>query len=158
MRFPEVLQAPIGQSHSGQSKPRSTFSVMVVAETIQDNLRFVRVEETPAMAAEIDEPLLGALRRSIVGLVRRDGPDLSPRQLAIFLTCYLETDAQTVRGLAAKLSVSKPAVSGALDRLEEFSLVRREDDQQNRSSVLIRRTRAGISLMRELGRSWRTHP
>ena len=62
-------------------------------------------------ASEIDEPLLGTLRHSIVGLVRRDGPDLSARQLAVFLACYLETEAQTVRGLAAKLNLSKPAVS-----------------------------------------------
>ena len=97
-------------------------------------------------ASEIDEPLLGTLRHSIVGLVRRDGPDLSARQLAVFLACYLETEAQTVRGLAAKLNISKPAVSRALDRLEEFSLVRREDDRLDRRSVLIRRTRAGLSL------------
>jgi DNA-binding MarR family transcriptional regulator len=97
-------------------------------------------------ASEIDEPLLGTLRHSIVGLVRRDGPDLSARQLAIFLACYLETEAQTVRGLAAKLNISKPAVSRALDRLEEFSLVRREDDRLDRRSVLIRRTRAGLRV------------
>jgi DNA-binding MarR family transcriptional regulator len=103
-------------------------------------------------ASEIDEPLLGTLRHSIVGLVRRDGPDLSARQLAIFLACYLETEAQTVRGLAAKLNISKPAVSRALDRLEEFSLVRREDDRLDRRSVLIRRTRAGLSLQRELSK------
>ena len=52
--------------------------------------------------------LAGILRSAIVELVRRDGPDLTARQLGVFLTCYLEAEAQTVRGLAARLDVSKP--------------------------------------------------
>ena len=52
---------------------------------------------------EVSDGLAGILRTAIVELVRRDGPDLSARQLGVFLTCYLETEAQTVRGLAAKL-------------------------------------------------------
>ena len=101
---------------------------------------------------DTEDPLLGILRHSIIGLVRREGPDLTARQLATFLVCYLASEIQTVRGLAAKLSISKPAVSRALDRLEEFSLIRREDDPRDRRSVLIRRTRRGLSLLRELGR------
>ena len=50
---------------------------------------------------EVSDGLAGILRTAIVELVRRDGPDLSARQLGVFLTCYLETEAQTVRGLAA---------------------------------------------------------
>ena len=44
----------------------------------------------------------------------------------MFLTCYLDDEAQTVRGLAAKLNVAKPAITRALDRLSEFDLVRRK--------------------------------
>ena len=47
-----------------------------------------------------DAALLNSLHRAVVGLVRREGPDLSGRPLAIFLICYLESEAQTVRGLA----------------------------------------------------------
>lgn len=68
------------------------------------------------------DALLSILHQSAVGLVRREGPDLSARQLAIFLVCYLEDEAQTVRGLAAQLNISKPAVSRGLDRLMEFDL------------------------------------
>ena len=50
------------------------------------------------------DELTDVLRYTIVELVRQDGPDLSARQLGVFLTCYLETEAQTVRGLAAKLN------------------------------------------------------
>ena len=94
--------------------------------------------------------LLGVLRATIVDLVRRDGPDLSARQLGVFMTCYLDTEAQTVRGLAVKLNVSKPAITRALDRLSEFELVRRKTDPLDRRSVLVQRTAAGMAFLREL--------
>ncbi len=35
---------------------------------------------------EVSDGLAGILRTAIVGLVRRDGPDLSSRQVGVFLT------------------------------------------------------------------------
>src|SRR5690349_17653638 len=99
---------------------------------------------------EVSDGLAGILRTAIVELVRRDGPDLSARQLGVFLTCYLETEAQTVRGLAAKLGVSKPAITRALDRLSEFGLVRRKTDPLDRRSVLVQRTATGMAFLREM--------
>ena len=99
---------------------------------------------------EAGEGLAGVLRTTIVELVRRDGPDLSARQLAVFLTCYLDAEAQTVRGLAAQLGVSKPAITRALDRLTEFDLVKRKTDPLDRRSVLVQRTPAGMALLREV--------
>jgi DNA-binding MarR family transcriptional regulator len=87
------------------------------------------------------------LRDTIVGTVRRDGPDLSARQFAVMLICYIESGAQTVRGLAARLDISKPAVTRSLDRLEELGLARRVIDPADRRSVLIQRTREGTSYM-----------
>ena len=101
-------------------------------------------------ASETNEPLLGILRHSITELVRREGPDLTARQLATFLICYLEGEAQTVRGLAAKLDISKPAVTRALDRLVEFDLVRRKDDPLDRRSILVQRTQTGLGFLRDL--------
>ncbi len=101
-------------------------------------------------ASDTNEHLLGMLRHSIVELVRREGPDLTARQLSTFLICYLESEAQTVRGLAAKLNISKPAVTRALDRLVEFDLVRRKDDPLDRRSILVQRTPAGSAFLREL--------
>ena len=72
------------------------------------------------------------------------------RQLGVFMTCYLETEAQTVRGLAAELCVSKPAITRALDRLSEFDLVRRKTDPLDRRSVLVQRTATGMAFLREL--------
>jgi DNA-binding MarR family transcriptional regulator len=94
--------------------------------------------------------LLEILHSTVVALVRREGPDLSARQLGVLLTCYLRDDAQTVRGLATQLSVAKPAITRALDRLGELDLVRRKTDQSDRRSVLIQRTAKGTAFIREL--------
>ena len=99
----------------------------------------------PAMDA-----LLGVLRETTVALVRRDGPDLSARQLGVFLTCYLNEGAHTVRGLAADLNVSKPAITRALDRLGELDLARRKVDPMDRRSVLVQRTLKGSAFLRDL--------
>ncbi len=103
------------------------------------------------MAMEMSaEALVGVLRDTIVAMVRRDGPDLSARQLGVFLTTYLADGPHTVRGLAAALNVSKPAITRALDRLGELDLTRRKTDPQDRRSVLVQRTAKGSTLLRDL--------
>lgn len=94
--------------------------------------------------------LVGILRDTVVALVRRDGPDLSARQLGVFLTCYLQEGAHTVRGLAAELNVSKPAITRALDRLGELDLARRKVDPLDRRSVLVQRTLKGAAFLRDM--------
>ncbi|MBE9606790.1 MarR family transcriptional regulator [Acetobacteraceae bacterium H6797] len=95
------------------------------------------------------DQLVGILRDTTVALVRRDGPDLSARQLGVFLTVYLNEGPHTVRGLAAALNVSKPAITRALDRLGELDLARRKTDPQDRRSVLVQRTVKGAAYLRE---------
>jgi DNA-binding MarR family transcriptional regulator len=94
--------------------------------------------------------MVSIFRDTVVALVRRDGPDLSARQLGVFLTCYLQDGNHTVRGLAAELNVSKPAITRALDRLSELDLARRKVDPQDRRSVLVQRTLKGQAFLREL--------
>src|SRR5438309_8779260 len=96
------------------------------------------------------DQLVGIVRDTVVALVRRDGPDLSARQLGVFLTCYLQEGAHTVRGLAADLNVSKPAITRALDRLGELDLARRKVDPMDRRSVLVQRTLKGAAFLRDL--------
>ena len=100
--------------------------------------------------SETSESLVNILRDTVVALVRRDGPDLSARQLGVFLTCYLQDGAHTVRGLAADLNVSKPAITRALDRLGELDLARRKVDPMDRRSVLVQRTLKGSAFLRDL--------
>ena len=100
--------------------------------------------------ASASDQQVGILRDTIVSLVRRDGPDLSARQLGVLLTCYLQDGAHTVRGLAADLNVSKPAITRALDRLGELDLARRKVDPMDRRSVLVQRTLKGQAFLRDL--------
>ncbi|MBX9752250.1 MAG: MarR family transcriptional regulator [Roseococcus sp.] len=96
------------------------------------------------------DQLVGILRDTTVALVRRDGPDLSARQLGVFLTVYLSPGPHTVRGLAQDLNVSKPAITRALDRLGELDLARRKVDPMDRRSVLVQRTLKGAVFLRDL--------
>jgi DNA-binding MarR family transcriptional regulator len=103
------------------------------------------------ISANDPDGLLHVLRGTILSTVRRDGADLSARQLAVLLTAYLTEGPHTVRGLAAKLKISKPAISRALDRLGEIDLARRAPDPLDRRSVHVQQTRDGRTYLRDLG-------
>jgi DNA-binding MarR family transcriptional regulator len=102
------------------------------------------------MAASPQSRLPQILRDTVVSLVRREGPDLTARQLAVMLICYLEDGPHTVRGLAARLDVAKPAITRALDRLEQFDLAHRRQDPRDRRSIVVARTPEGQSFLESL--------
>ncbi len=83
--------------------------------------------------------------------VRDDAPDLSMRQMAILLTIYLDPPPHTVRGLAARLKVTKPVITRALDTMGALKLVSRHRDELDRRNVLIRRTVEGALYVERLG-------
>lgn len=85
-----------------------------------------------------------------MGLLQRDGRDLTARQLGVFLICYHEGEPQTVRGLAKRLAVPKPPISRAVVTLEESGLLRRKIDPADRRSVLLGRTAAGQAFFWEV--------
>jgi len=97
-----------------------------------------------------DDALTQVLRKTILTLVRRDDVDLTSRQFGVFLTVYLTAGPHTVRGLAAELNVSKPAITRVLDRLSELGLVRRKVDPTDRRSVLVQQTREGNAFLADL--------
>jgi len=72
-----------------------------------------------------------------------DQPDLTLRQLTILLTIYLETPPHTVRGLAAKLNVTKPVITRALNSMGQLDLVSRRRDERDKRNVLVQRTVQG---------------
>lgn len=84
-------------------------------------------------------------------LVRGGEPDLSSRQIAILLTIYLETPPHTVRALAARLGVTKPVITRALDTMGKLQLVARRRDEADRRNVIIQRTVAGALAVERLG-------
>ncbi len=97
---------------------------------------------SPQAALRMWEQALGEL-------VRRTGPDLSARQMAIMLTVYLDPPPHTVRGLAGSLKISKPAVVRALDTLSRMDLLKRKPDENDKRSVNIVRTVKGSVYLSE---------
>jgi DNA-binding MarR family transcriptional regulator len=150
------------------------------------------MEPTVSESQTNPDQLIDILRSTIISLVRREGADLTARQLGVFLTCYtrrpnlrllesrsgawyvldfarsrhsnpartpvahsgaryyMTDEAQTVRGLAADLNISKPAITRALDRLSDADYLRRKVDPRDRRSVLVRRTTRGAALLRDI--------
>ena len=97
---------------------------------------------SPSTTRAAANPLLHILKDAMVASVSSNGPDLTARQLTVFLKVYLEPGTKhTVRGLAAELNVSKPAITGVLDRLAEFDFIKRETDPYDRRSVIAGRRR-----------------
>jgi DNA-binding MarR family transcriptional regulator len=94
---------------------------------------------------------LGLWHDVVLDLVRDNGEDLTARQMAVLLTVYLEPPPHTVRGLAAKLGVTKPVITRALDTMGRLNLVTRRRDDADRRNVLVQRTLQGSLAVERLG-------
>jgi DNA-binding MarR family transcriptional regulator len=104
------------------------------------------------MAVEIrPSQALRLLHDFAQALVTDTEPDLSARQLAVLLTVYLEPPPHTVRGLAAKLNVTKPVITRALDAMGKLGLLARRRDETDRRNVVIQRTVKGALAVERLG-------
>ena len=82
--------------------------------------------------------------------MRDAAPDLTQRQLALLLIIYLESPPHTVRALAARLNVTKPVITRALNTMGELELVDRYRDPKDKRNVLIKRTVAGSLYLENL--------
>jgi len=110
-----------------------------------------RGQSTPAIiATPPSDPRLDVLRDTLTSLVRRDGRDLTARQLTTFLAIYTHEDTHTVSSLADLMNISRPGVTRVMDRLVQFDLIAREEDREDRRRVLARRTTRGLQFFREL--------
>jgi DNA-binding MarR family transcriptional regulator len=86
-----------------------------------------------------------------LALVLDEEPDLSVRQITVLVTVYLEPQPHTVRALAAKLGVTKPVITRALDTMGRQGLVARRRDPKDRRNVLVQRTVNGALFLERLG-------
>lgn len=91
------------------------------------------------------------LRDIALSEVRDDAPDLTFRQLSILLTIYLEAPPHTIRALAARLGVTKPVITRALDTMGALKLVERHRDAADKRNVLVKRTVAGALYVERIG-------
>jgi DNA-binding MarR family transcriptional regulator len=104
----------------------------------------VPIEMRPSQALRLMIDLTTALARD-------DDEDLSVRQTAILLTVYLEPPPHTVRGLAARLDVTKPVITRALDSLGKRGLLSRRRDEADLRNVVVQRTVEGALYVERLG-------
>lgn len=94
-----------------------------------------------------DRARLTDWRRALIRYVRSGQPDLTNRQMAMLLVIGLEGGLHTVRGLAARLQVSKPVVTRALNSLTVLGLVLRRVDERDRRSVFVDLTPGGKAFI-----------
>ena len=106
------------------------------------------VDLRPAQALQLMHDTAFAM---VHGAGADDVPDFSMRQLAILLTVYLEPPPHTVRGLAAKLGVTKPVITRGLDTMGKHALVSRRRDERDRRTVISQRTVKGALFGEKLG-------
>lgn len=95
------------------------------------------------------ETRLGEWRGALLRYVQSGQPDLTNRQMALILVAGQETGPHTVRGLAARLGVSKPVVTRALNSLTGLGLVVRRRDEADRRSVFVDLTSVGEEFLKD---------
>ena len=86
---------------------------------------------------------------ALIGYVRSGDPDLTNRQMALLLVVYLLPGPHTVRGLAARLHVSKPVVTRALNTLGSLGYLRRQKDDADLRNIFIEQTPQGLAFLEE---------
>lgn len=97
--------------------------------------------------AELNKQALGLWLDVTSRSVQSDGPDLTARQTALMLTVYLEAGPHTVRALAQRLGVGKPAIVRAIDTLQDVGLVERRPDPADRRNIFVVGTEAGAERL-----------
>jgi len=86
---------------------------------------------------------------TLIGYVQSARPDLTNRQMALLMLVYLTDGPHTVRGLAARLRVSKPVVTRALNTLGALGYLRRQKDESDLRNIFVERTQAGHAFLEE---------
>jgi DNA-binding MarR family transcriptional regulator len=89
---------------------------------------------------------------TLVRFVRSDQTDLTNRQMGILMLVYMADGPHTVRGLAAKLAVSKPVVTRALNTLGALGYIRRKRDDSDLRNIFVERTQQGLAFLESFAR------
>src|SRR3546814_13559937 len=89
---------------------------------------------------------------ALVRYVQSNQPDLTNRQLALLRIVYLLPGPHTVRGLAARLHVSKPVITRALNSLSALGYLRRQRDESDLRNVLVEQTPAGNDFLKAVAK------
>lgn len=92
---------------------------------------------------------LQAWYKVVTRSLKESAYDLSSRQMGIMLTVYLTPPPHTIKSLAEKLNISKPAICRAVDALSLEGLLRRKKDEDDKRNVLLQRTVKGSVYLSE---------
>lgn len=92
---------------------------------------------------------LAAWMDTLIDYVQSARPDLTNRQMALLMVVYLLPGPHTVRGLAARLRVSKPVVTRALNTLGALGYLRRQKDDADLRNIFIEQTPPGLAFLEE---------
>ena len=92
---------------------------------------------------------LAAWMDTLIDYVQSARPDLTNRQMALLMVVYLMPGPHTVRGLAARLGVSKPVVTRALNTLGALGYLRRQKDDSDLRNIFIEQTPQGLAFLEE---------
>ncbi|MFH5924579.1 MarR family transcriptional regulator [Roseomonas xinghualingensis] len=98
-----------------------------------------------ASAAQAQDPqraAAGAVVEVFEPIVQT-GTEISMRQATVLARAVQSPGKETVRSLAAAMKVSKPAITRALDRLDELKLAHRLKDPKDRRSIFVQPTSKG---------------
>ena len=94
-------------------------------------------------------PPLSQWMDTLIDYVQSARPDLTNRQMALLMVVYLLPGPHTVRGLAARLRVSKPVVTRALNTLGALGYLRRQKDDADLRNIFIEQTPQGLAFLEE---------
>ncbi len=94
-------------------------------------------------------PPLSQWMDTLIDYVQSARPDLTNRQMALLMVVYLLPGPHTVRGLAARLRVSKPVVTRALNTLGSLGYLRRQKDDADLRNIFIEQTPQGLAFLEE---------
>lgn len=102
-----------------------------------------------AAASPVAAQPLASWMGTLIDYVQSARPDLTNRQMALLMVVYLLPGPHTVRGLAARLRVSKPVVTRALNTLGALGYLRRQKDDADLRNIFIEQTPQGLAFLDE---------
>jgi len=155
MGIPEAsssMLVDIDMAEAKATRTEMTANQVMTAAEINDEIdpAAYATAATTERRSSHDGRYLRLIRGTMLDLVRRDGRDLTARQLTTLLTIYLQDEIYSVSMLAKMLNISRPGVTRILDRLVEAGLVSRAEDAADRRRVLVYRTSDGHRYMEQL--------
>jgi DNA-binding MarR family transcriptional regulator len=103
------------------------------------------------MATPDQKLLLELCHDMMGGLVKDHLPDLTIRQLNLILAVYLKPGPHTVRSLSSHLGIAKPAITRAIDKLQDLGFVKRKPDPDDGRSIFVQRTINGSVYLADMG-------